>query len=124
MPLNQLHFEHSLWSNELSFYKDELKLLNNYLEEIASKNTKHDVMVEVEQFQNRFIRQKEVLDTLLHDINEHEQLVLHAFQNLNPIQATKSKFEDHAALRESIDTFKKLYAELKLEFFKFLNRRM
>ena len=34
-----LHYEHNLWSNELSFFKEELKILENRLKEILAKNT-------------------------------------------------------------------------------------
>lgn len=124
VPLQQLHLEHEIWLNELSFYRDELKVLDKYLLEVVTKNSGVDALKGVEHFQNQFIRQKEVLDELGHDIRQHEQLILNAIKNLNPIQAEKGKFEDHAKLRENMDTFKKIYADLKEEFLNFISKWM
>ena len=64
--LSDLHFEHKLWDMETRFYEDELKLYQNWLEEVAGKNTHMDVQVEVEHFQNQFLIQKKALSTLRH----------------------------------------------------------
>ncbi|MFM7839240.1 MAG: hypothetical protein ACKO6K_06705 [Chitinophagaceae bacterium] len=122
MSLRQLHLEHEMWANELSFYRDELRVLDKHLLEIVSKNTSQEVMKGVEHFQNQFIRQREVIDELLHDIKEHEQLVLKAVRDLNPIKAEKTRFEDHQDLRDFMETFKKIYADLKAEFLSFVSQ--
>lgn len=124
VPLQQLHLEHEIWLNELSFYRDELKVLDKYLLEVVNKNSGVDALKGVEHFQNQFIRQKEVLDELGHDIRQHEQLIINAIKNLNPIQAEKGKFEDHGKIRENMDTFKKIYADLKEEFLNFISKWM
>ena len=66
------HFEHTQWKRELLFWVDELKFFNQELGEIVSKWTDKDVLAQLEHFQNQFIRQSEVIDTLLHDIRIHE----------------------------------------------------
>lgn len=124
VPLQQLHLEHELWLNELNFYRDELRVLDKYLLEVGRKNTSQDVLKGLEHFQNQFIRQKEVLDELGHDVREHEQFVLKAIQNLNEIQADKNRFEDHGELRDGMETFKKIYADLKAEFMHYLSKWM
>lgn len=124
VTLAQLHLEHEIWLNALSFYRDEMNILDKYLLEIVKKNTGQEVMKEVEHFQNQFIRQKEVLDELTHDIREHEKLVISQVKDLNPIQAEKSKFDDHLELREYFETFTRIYAELKSEFLLFMSHRL
>ena len=71
--LQVIHFEHRLWVNELNFFADELNIYEQQLGALATKYDKRGAMQELEQFQNQFIRQKEVLDTLQHDIHIHEQ---------------------------------------------------
>jgi len=124
VKLQQLHIEHEMWLNELSFYRDEVKILDRYLLEVVKKNTGPEVMREVEHFQNQFIRQKEVMDELSHDIREHEAFVIAKVRELNPIQVEKKKFDDHQELREFLDTFRKLYAELKADFLSFTGRHL
>jgi hypothetical protein len=124
VTLQQLHIEHEIWLNELSFYQDELKILERHLLEIVKNNTARNVMKEVEHFQNQFIRQKEVLDELSHDIREHEAIIVSKVKQLNPIQVEKRKFDDHNELREYFSTFKKLYAELKSDFLSFVGANL
>ena len=52
--MSDLHFEHTAWNGELSFEKDELKIFQNRLEEVASRWTTKEVMFKVEQFKNNF----------------------------------------------------------------------
>ncbi len=35
--MSDLHFEHTTWNSELSFEKDELKIFQHRLEEVASR---------------------------------------------------------------------------------------
>ena len=110
------HFEHKVWMNELSFYADEVKIYERQLEELVGKNIK-EMLPMLEQFQNNFIRQKEVIDELKHEINAHEhELAVMAEKDLN--LAPGSRY-DHLAFREQMDTFKKIYSELKAEFIRF-----
>jgi len=37
MYLTDLHFEHELWTMEVRFYRDELKLYQKWLEEVISR---------------------------------------------------------------------------------------
>ena len=45
------HEENKTWSNNLSFYKDEVKIMENRLAEIISKNTSKEILVQAEHFQ-------------------------------------------------------------------------
>jgi len=64
--IDELHFEHQLWSSEMNFFKDELSILQNRLNEVASKNTDTEVRKQIEHFQNQFLIQKEQLDIINH----------------------------------------------------------
>ena len=117
--IDDLHFEHQLWMSEAKFFADELKIYQKRLAEVASKNTKEDVRKQVEHLQNQFIIQKEQLDILNHRVNEHEQW-LEKYANNHPVAIDHKLFPDHDSMHEKMDTFKKLYSELKKEFLQFL----
>ena len=51
--------ENKEWTSNLSFYKDEIKIMENRLVEITSKNTSKEILAQVEHFQNQLIIQKE-----------------------------------------------------------------
>lgn len=115
-----LHFEHTLWSKELAFAGDEIRFFEKKLGEIVSKISDREVLASLEHFQNQFIRQKEVVDELNHAIGVHEQDLgnrLKADAELDDNLA-----ETHAKVRDDMMMFRKLFAELKTEFFQFLGK--
>jgi len=122
--LTQLHVENKFWVTELLFFKDEIAYFETQLARIITNNTAQEVMAKVEHFQNQFIRQREVIDEVKHNIKASEN-ELQAFAiSHNEIAIGHALFADHVELREEMDTFKKLYSELKDEFRHFLAQCM
>jgi len=118
-----LHSDHQLWLNTLRFCKDETIIFNKRMEEIARRNTGREVLAELEHFQNRYIRENEVIDELRHDIKQHENH-LEKFAMEHPVASDHVLFTDHQDLRDRVQTFEKLYHELKGEFMRWLADRM
>jgi hypothetical protein len=87
---------------------------------VATKNTSKDVLREVEHFQNQFIRQKEVLDGLKHDIRLSEKQLVSLLKSLSEKQIEHLYVEDQEELRDAVVTYKKIYADLKTEFLNFI----
>lgn len=121
--IDELHFENKLHINQLSFYKQEIEIFKNRLEEIAAKNTKTEVTAKIEQFQNQFIRQLEVNDELRHKINLHEEtLVNYAKENIVAIDHVL--FENNDSLAAEVVRYTELYTEMKENFNRFLSEWM
>ena len=121
--LDDLHFEHKLWKSQLEFQRDELKVFTNRLEEVVIRWTDNDVLRKVEHFQNSFIRHNEVIDTLIHDINEHEHnLSVRAIAN--PVAIDHVHFNDHTEFRVSIADQMKIYDDMKKKYIRFLTEAM
>jgi hypothetical protein len=121
--ISDLHYEHRLWRNELSFYKEELVILSERLKEIILKNSENKVGVHVESYQNRFDLQRDHISELKHRIKKHDQF-LADFAETHPIAVDHVHFQDHTNLRDDMDRFRELYYELKTEFNKFAVRWM
>jgi hypothetical protein len=119
----QLHEEHKTWLNKLLFYKDELKIMDNRIFEVATKNTSNEVRSLADHFNNQLIIQKEQIDILSHDIKSHESY-LEAAALDNPNGIDHEKFSDHKKHRESIVVFEKLFKELREELIDFLSKWM
>lgn len=118
--INELHFENILWTKELEFYQDELMVFNKRLVEVSGMYTNKDVLARLEHFQNQFILQNEVADILLHDLKGHEQFLAdNAIES--PVAIDRKSFSDHPVMRERMDTFIKLYRELRNEYMQFLS---
>ena len=110
--LSDLHFEHKVWINEMNFFEDEIQTFERRLEELARQYLpKREVMVDLEHFQNQFIRQKEVINELKHEVRMHEQYLVELAE-ANPTSIDQPKVKDHVALRERMETFRKIYLEL------------
>jgi len=120
--LSDLHFEHKAWINELKFFEDEILTFERRLEEMAKRHLpKQEVMVELEHYQNQFIRQKEVINDLKHDIRMHEQYLTKKV-GANPDSFDQPEFTDHVHLRERMEVFRRIYDDLKSEFYRYAAR--
>ncbi len=100
--MDELHFEHALWTSEARFYADELKIYQKRLAEIASKNNSEEVRKKIEQFQNKFFIQKEQIDILNHEVTIHEQW-LAKMAKQHPIAIDHQLFADHKAMHDKIE---------------------
>lgn len=118
-----LHNDHKLWLNVLSFCKEEIGILEHRMEDIARRNNGAEVMAELEHFQNQYIRQREVIDELRHEVKQHENH-LEKLERENPVASDHVLFNDHTKMREDVATFEKLYHELKADFMRWLAKRM
>ena len=121
IALVDLHVEHKEWLNKLLFYKDDLKIMQSRLDEIASKNNIKEVLVFVERFENHFKIQKEQIDVLNHDIKQHVNKIEESIIN-NPIASNHRKMDDHAEEREKMIRFEELFAELRKDLLSFLSK--
>lgn len=116
VSIQSLHLEYQLWIRELAFYKEEIKIYEQHLELLVARNTKKEFHAQVEQFQNRFIRQKEVIDLLKHNLNISEKQLAAFVYDLSTPGLESIKMDNHTKLREEMMTFRKIYKELKHDF--------
>ena len=121
--ISELHKEHIKWKKRLTFVKDEIKTYKNRLSEVVSRNTKTEVLAMAERFQNQFIRHNEVIDTLLHDINEEEHKIV-VLAKTNNVATDHQKADENNKLVDRMETFNKIYDELKNEYLEYLIKVM
>jgi hypothetical protein len=117
--IEDLHFEHRVWGNALTFYKQEIELYEKRLEELVLKYDDQQMLSNLEHFQNQFIRHKEVVHNLLHEIHRHEAILANFAENNKADNLHHTHFEYHEHISDQMKTFKKLYSEMKEEFWKF-----
>lgn len=118
--MGEIHQNFTTWMKNLAFCKDELGTWQNRLDEVAAKNNNPEILRQVEQFQNQFIRQREVMDLLSHDLKLADAALA---QNAaeNPVASDRRLFDQPEGLQDQVATFEKLYGELKTDFEKFLS---
>ncbi|HEY6957004.1 MAG TPA: hypothetical protein VI385_17250 [Flavisolibacter sp.] len=119
ISIRSLHMEYQLWTRELLFYKEEIKIFEEHLTAILERNNRNGVPAQVEHFQNQFILQKEVIDFLKHDLIVSERQLASFAHELSGEGIDTIKMDNHAKLRERMATFRKIYREMKNEFRRF-----
>ena len=112
--IDELHTEHVDWLSKLQFYADEIKLMKERIGEAASANTSKEVLAQVEHFQNQLIVQKNNIDTLRLEVNDHENYLENRVDE-NPVAAGKRKVHDHPLLRDKMESFETQFNALRKE---------
>ncbi|RYZ30370.1 MAG: hypothetical protein EOO10_03035 [Chitinophagaceae bacterium] len=122
ISIPKLHNEYQLWMRELIFYKEEIKIFERHLEDVITKNNEQAVAAQVEQFQNQFIREKEVIDELKHKLNSSEKQLADFVKEISGLGLESIKMDNHPNLREDMKTFRNIFNDLKTNFKKFDKR--
>ena len=117
VSIEQFQDELQSWKRELSSTKEEIKSFEQELTDLACRNHDRDTLAHVEHFQNNFIRQKEVIDELRHDLPDSRNKVEHIFNS--HYNSPTDEHDMHANLSDRMETFRKLYNELRDEFQRF-----
>jgi hypothetical protein len=116
LPPRKLHVEYQSWIAELNFDIELIRIFEGHLEYIASQTSSKKVLAKVEQFQNQFIRQREVIDELRHDLNVSEKQLAAFVRDMAPIGYENERLDNHSELREKFLTFRDLFEEMKIRF--------
>jgi hypothetical protein len=106
------------WKQELSSIKQEIHHFESHLERMAKEKLPKHQLASIEHFQNTFICQKEVIDKLRHDLPDSKQKVESTYNFLN----SKADQTKHF-LAERMETFRRIYQEIKSDFNKFMSSR-
>ena len=116
--LRVLHTNHVDWRKELDFYYEQIGRFEKLLGEISSKNTINQVRPQIEQFQNKFIVHRDVIDRLEHEIKMQENELAQAMR-MNPTKASHTHFQDQEMMYDRMNDFVKKYNDLKKSFVQF-----
>ena len=119
ISISKLHAEYTAWMEELTFYKEELKIFELHLQNLVGKLECKDAKAGVEHFQNVFIRQNEVIDQLKHNLHVSEKQLSVFVKKMSGMGLTSIKMDNHTRLRDEMQTFRKLFTEMKTDFRKF-----
>lgn len=111
---NTLFSEHLQWLHYIDNTKPKIVDLRKKLEDAVPHFGGTQLMPRVEQFQNRLIRQREVVDELRHEIKQHENHLQKLDQPSHLLLLT------HVNLRNQFNRFLDLYVELERDFDEFL----
>ncbi|MBL7831753.1 MAG: hypothetical protein JNK41_12050 [Saprospiraceae bacterium] len=107
------------WKRELLYFKSEIPFFRKKLEEVASKNTAQEVMIQVEHFENKFRIMSENLDEVLHDVNLKNQSILDRAAE-QPKYINVKMIEGFEVIHEEMESTARDFYDTKKEYYHFL----
>lgn len=111
-----LHEDYKNWLNELHFNSHEIDFFQKSLGDFAMVQQDKSTAPAIEQYENKLILQREQNDIFLHDLKE-QQKKLNDFIKSHESNIEFINFSDHKDWRERMRTHRKLYQEMKTEFY-------
>ena len=97
--------------------------MRHRLEQVTEKNTSKEVLALVEHFQNQLIVQEEQNDILRHNVKEYENVIEDHLKK-NEVAAYHLKWDDHTNMRDQVDTYEKIFNDLRKELIGFIAKWM
>jgi hypothetical protein len=120
--LKQLQYESDTWKRLLAFMMDETVHLKNRLSEVLKEKFDSTMLNEMENFQNNFIKEDELINLLRNDITEFDKLLTRElFEDGNIKTKMTKKMND---LRQSIVIAESKFGKLKSDFHSFLSENI
>jgi hypothetical protein len=115
---------HNSWLRSLDFYKTEIAILQNELNEISEKNTSPDVRKEVEHYQNQLSIQARNIQDLSNTIrNTVSNVAIEARQSgAGYIDGMLAK--EHDRNEEQFEEEEKVINDLRHQFYRFATEWM
>ncbi|MEX1382247.1 hypothetical protein [Lutibacter sp.] len=114
--LSDLNFNLEVWKRELKFQESEMDYFEEKLEHVAMRNLGKDVMIQLEGFQNKIIREREVMGQLRHRLRMKKREIAQAkFQNNEEVKFP----EKQVTLKEEMKTFVRMHYDLKEDMMDF-----
>ncbi len=112
--IEQFHTEIERWKQLPNAGMEENVLLKNRISDILINNYDQSSLEEIEEFQNQFIREDELIYTLKTEVNASDNLLYNKISEKGKIG--KPLYKKMNALRKDINNFKTGFLILKLAF--------
>lgn len=114
--LSDLNFNLEVWKRELKFQESEMDYFEEKLEHVAIRNLGNDVMIQLEGFQNKIIRERQVMGRLRHRIRMKKRDIAKAkYENRPEIIF----HERQVLLKDEMKIFVKMHYDLKEDMMDF-----
>jgi len=114
---------HNDWLRGLEFYKEDLRIVQERLDEIAGHNTGKEVGEQIEHFQNQLLIHNSHINELRHRI-EANLKTIHMLLDSSGNYVTEYTAAEHLNLNDQYLTEEKLINELRHDFNRFAAKWM
>jgi hypothetical protein len=117
--LSDLDFNLEVWKEELKFHKNEMEKFEKKLENIARRNLGIEAMAPLEGFQNKIIREKEVIGRMLQRIRMKKKII----KTTDLDEELDGRLRNQqTSLKDDMKIYIKLHYELKEDLMDYLLR--
>ena len=117
--LSDLKFNLKVWKAELRFHRKEMEKFEKKLEAIAARNPGVEAMAPLEGFQNKIIREKEVIGRMLQRIRMKRKII----ESGDLSEEMDARLRNQStSMRDDMKTCIKLHYELKEDLMDYLLR--
>ena len=114
--LSDLKFNLDVWKRELKFHLAEMDEFEDKLGDISIRNLGIEAMAPLEGFQNKIIREREVIGRLIQRIRKKNKLI----ETVNLTEDIDGRLRrQQGTLRDDVKIYIKLHYELKEEMMDF-----
>ena len=117
--LSDLKFNLKVWKAELRFHRKEMEKFEKKLEAVAKRNPGVEAMAPLEGFQNKIIREKEVIGRMLQRIRMKRKIIESG--DLSEEMDLRLRNQS-TSMRDDMKTYIKLHYELKEDLMDYLLR--
>ena len=114
-----LHLRYRLWIAEMNSDINILRILDDYLNAIAFKNTEPDVIAKIDYFQKQFTSARKDIDELRHEMHLLKMKLAAFSKEMKPLSYKIYQSDNHSDLKKRYLGFTKIFDKLKEEFKKF-----
>ena len=122
LKLKQLQYESDTWKRLLGFMMDENIHLKNRLSEVLKDKFDKNLLVEIEGFQNNFIKEDELIGLLRNDVAGLDKLLeREIFEDGKIVNEIDRRLKN---LRNNIVYAEEQFGKLKLEFNNYLSENI
>lgn len=116
---NALETEHLKWLKTIDLFKAQLVAMEKEISDFVKGKFPKTLAPRIEQFQNQFIRQREVIDEFRHKVKQHENEI-ERMSNFALEYLRDRVTREHILLKSEYHRFVELFLEMEQDFHDFL----
>ena len=117
-----LHLRYRLWIAEMNFDINVLRIFEDYIKELSSKNEQPEVTAGIADFKKKFGDIRKDIDELRHQMHLHKMNLASISRQGKQLDTDAYNADDHDALKKQYINFRKKIEKLKNDFTDFENK--
>jgi hypothetical protein len=114
-----LHLRYRLWIAEMNLDINVLRILGDYLEELATKKDQPGVKTGIDYFEEQFIKQRKEIDELKDEMHLLKMKLASYSRESKLVDYKTYQADNHTDLKKRYFAFRKTFDKIKNEFIDF-----